>query len=71
MKFFEALQKEFDFGALGKGSFVSNLVDDPIKQLKKEHTNILKRSLKSRKRFVPQIELRYFRRYYRYKDSLR
>lgn len=56
MKFFEALQKEFDFGALGKGSFISNLVDDPLKQLKKEHTNVLKRSLKSRKKIVPQPE---------------
>lgn len=39
MKFFEAIQKEFDYGALGKGSLVSNLADDPLKQLKK---NMLK-----------------------------
>lgn len=56
MKFFEALQKEFDFGALGKGSFVSNLADDPIKQLKKEHINVHKRTIKSRKKWVPHSD---------------
>lgn len=53
MKFFEAIQKEFDYGALGKGSLFSSLVDDPLKQLKKEHVKVHKLNIKRRKNFIP------------------